>query len=687
MKKPACVTALVVAAAWLQAQSPPAQSPARQFEEAVTLIDSRNDCSQAVPLLERVAASADRALAARALIYLGTCYERLGNERARQAYRKVIREYSEQRAAAAQARTRLAALDRSSRAPRRLTLRPLWPDLPRGFEVYGRPSIDGRVLPMADEQGRLTLRGVDLRALRPPFALGLASDGLPECKVQTSVVLSPDAAWAAFSCEITGAGHELRVVRTDSSRPRQRRLSPEYLEPIEWALPGVLLVQRNANGRYALALVDVASGEIRDVTTLDAPVDAAAVSPDGAWITFDGPDRWARHDVYLVASRGGTPAVVAEGPSDDLLPGWSPDGRGVLFVSDRTGSPGLWLQPVARGRAEGAAQVLSQDLGRVADVWAATRGGAFIYFRQTGLVSVAVATLDAEGRSREAPSTSGSGQYGGTMMPTWSPDGGRLAYLVFLTGSRAMAIGVRDLESASERLIRPDLREFYRPRWAPDGRNIAVRGRDTAGRYGVHVIDPDSGRSTPVKLMALHDEDRLGPAQWAPGGRLVVRVQDALLRLDPDSGAEQHMLDLPPGSYAFDVSPADGAIAFLRRGDARSGTVVVVHTPDGTTREVLRAEPGEFVREIVWAPDGRSLFFTRTPGERSGRDEAAWPSVWRVDAATGEALPLGLRMDRLRDLAVSPDGRRLAFTTGAPLREPWILENYLPPPRHGQPGR
>ncbi len=114
----------------------------------------------------------------------------------------------------------------------------------------------------------------------------------------------------------------------------------------------------------------------------------------------------------------------------------------------------------------------------------------------------------------------------------------------------------------------------------------------------------------------------------------------------------------------------------------RFGGIITIHVPGEPARELLRIPAGVFLGDLAWAPDGRSLLFTRTPNDSSLKGEARWPAVWRVDATTGEARPLGLRMDRLRDLAVSPDGRKIAFTTGAPLRYPWIVENYLPrPPR------
>jgi hypothetical protein len=37
-------------------------------------------------------------------------------------------------------------------------------------------------------------------------------------------------------------------------------------------------------------------------------------------------------------------------------------------------------------------------------------------------------------------------------------------------------------------------------------------------------------------------------------------------------------------------------------------------------------------------------------------------------------------MEGIRDLSVSRDGRRVAFTAGWPTREVWVLENFLPAP-------
>ena len=70
-------------------------------------MESRGDCRAASPVSSHVADGADRALAARALVYLGVCHERLGRADAASTYRRVIERFPEQRAAVTEARRRL----------------------------------------------------------------------------------------------------------------------------------------------------------------------------------------------------------------------------------------------------------------------------------------------------------------------------------------------------------------------------------------------------------------------------------------------------------------------------------------------------------------------------------------------------------------------------------------------------
>ena len=57
----------------------------QKYQQAVDLLESKGDVKGAMRLFEDVSKSPDRNLAARSLLYLGSCYEKLGQDGAQKA--------------------------------------------------------------------------------------------------------------------------------------------------------------------------------------------------------------------------------------------------------------------------------------------------------------------------------------------------------------------------------------------------------------------------------------------------------------------------------------------------------------------------------------------------------------------------------------------------------------------------
>ena len=111
LKSVLMIVALTLAAALVPAQD---RSQTQQFQEAITMMETKGNYAAAIRMFEQAAKGPDRTLAARALYYAGQCYEKSGKDKAQQAYQRVIRQFAEQRQVVAQAQARLSALSPSA---------------------------------------------------------------------------------------------------------------------------------------------------------------------------------------------------------------------------------------------------------------------------------------------------------------------------------------------------------------------------------------------------------------------------------------------------------------------------------------------------------------------------------------------------------------------------------------------
>lgn len=114
---------------------------------------------------------------------------------------------------------------------------------------------------------------------------------------------------------------------------------------------------RNEGHRAEIAVVDVESGDVRDLTDNAAPESDPAWSPDGSRLAFVAPDRetWRldQGNLYLMDPADGATRQLAEdfpGEIGDVR--WSPDGDALVLTARRGTDVDLHRLDVGTGRVE-----------------------------------------------------------------------------------------------------------------------------------------------------------------------------------------------------------------------------------------------------------------------------------------------------------------------------------------------
>jgi Tol biopolymer transport system component len=699
------VLAVALAVALPDSGAAPAQSGNELFQKALVKERSEGDLAGAIKLYQTVLQKhgQDRKLAARALLQLGRCYERLGQADARQAYERLLREYAEQIEQVEDARAGLAALGRPAHSSA-VTLRRVWagPD----SDATGTVSPDGRYLSFTDWEtgGDLAVRDLATGQNRRLTRTGSWND--PEEYAENSVV-SRDGKRVAYSWYKKDSDYDLRVVGLDGSEPRVLLADKEWtwLQPFDWSPDGKeILALLSRTGRFRIVLVAAAQGSVRVLKEWPSSrwTQTMSFSPDGRYIVCDpygGAN--SQSDILLLSSAGGEETPLIQHPAEDWSPMWAPDGKKVVFASDRSGRMDFWAIGVADGKPQGVPELVKPAIGRFARLMGFTRQGSLYYAVESGMQDVYVAELDPATGKVLAQAAPVANRFAGTNMgPSWSPDGQYLAYSsyrgpLYFNEPGALTIVIKSVKTGVERDL-PVKLPTGPVRWFPDGKSFLVRSaseKQSDRPPGFYRINAESGE---VTLIKRETGSGFRP-ELSPDGKAIFYAQGEtsetarrIMVYQMETGKEKELFrSVSPQSIGRNLAPSpDGRqLAFVLRDSATGSTVVkIMPTGGGELRELVGGPRYRDVEAGGWSPDGRYLFIVT--GGQGGQPS----QLWRVPAEGGEPQKLDVNMQRqwyVRSVgghaphfpAVHPDGRRLVFETGTRrdmAHEVWVMENLLP---------
>ena len=657
---------VVLVLAFVQVSAGYGQQTAEQlFQSALYKEEIEGELDAAIKIYETVIKQhpENRPVAAKALLHSGICKERLGMKEAQKAYERVVREYTDQSDIVAQAKVRLAVLaspgDKKGFVTRRI--------LTDASGIGSTLTSDGKyIIGLDRDKGNV---------LRFDIASGQISN-IPnkgqwsEADMSfMSTALSRDGKQIVFDSYTKEWAPQLLIRNLDGSEVRTLYSEKDYyVMPFDWSPDGKYIVGiRNKNEINELTLISTADGTVRVLRNIPSQLfmfDNARISPDGRFIAFSFVHEGnpPHGDVFLITIDGQNENIIAGHPSEDRLIGWTPDGKNLIFLSDRSGTWDIWSISITGGKQEGEPGLLKKDYGYYSEVLGIAPDGSFYYKVDTPSGGLYSGAVDIEtGKIIEPPSLVATRYMGPPDNLRWSPDG---KYLLYLSRRGSLGPGnnlitIRSEATSEERMLKPYLRFVNQMSWAPDGRSIYAIGI-TEKENGMFQIDAETGTISRLKGQGF-------VPRLSPDGKTLVFIKPGMTITKMDLATGEESAITKTTTLAWDLSPDGKEVLFQT-----DSTVSKISINGGEPKELIHGLAKYYFAE--WTRDGRYIT-AHEQGSKTG-------NIWRIPSQGGTPLKLDLSVPNMVNMfyfKLHPDNKRFVMSiSGETKSELWVMENFLP---------
>jgi Tol biopolymer transport system component len=431
-----------------------------------------------------------------------------------------------------------------------------------GDDVNPVWSPDGRWLAVSDKT-----------SAEEPFSLFLLSTETGERRHVTSPpasvvgdcspAFSPDGKHLGFVRVISAVVGEVYLVSVNGGEPKRLTFDGAGVSNLAWTPNGREIVFASRHGgKSRLFRVPVEGGGAEWLAATGSEAHYPAFSRDGSRLAWR--QNTSDEDIFRLALKSGSENVppltsLIISTALEISPRYSPDGRRIAFVSNRSGSDEIWV-------------------------------------------------CDSDGEN-PIRLTSFHGPLAGS--PSWSPDGKRIVFDCRPEGNAD--IYVVSAEGGQPRRLTTDPAEDIVPSWSRDGRWIYFTSNRNAdggsGRLQIWKMPADGGEAVQMTRQGGFE-----PME-SPDGRWLYFSQDRgsslICRMPTGGGAEAPLFDFHQKNYSRVWTVAGEGVYFAVASSNTKSAIKFFSFSTGaekTVAEVDRVLPSS-VSGLTISPDGRWLLF------------------------------------------------------------------------------
>jgi Tol biopolymer transport system component len=582
-----------------------------------------------------------------------------------------------------------------------LVVRKVLSDAPS--EPVGTLSPDGRYISFVDWDSGANISIMDLKTkdkrcltnFKEPYEEGYYSSWSPDGKNI-----------AYFWWDSTRYNLSIVDVIESKSRDLLKSEKVDWVELGNWSSDGKYIVATltlRGENKSQIVRISTTDGSIQILKTFNKSYLGGKpyISPDSRYVAYDLPDDKAsgNSDIYVFSIKDGSENALFKHPALDYILGWTPDGKSILFATDRKGTVDAMTIKVEEGKSIGEPKSVKQNIGQIVPMGFA-RNGTFYYGQWPNENNIYTAEIDFEnGKILTQPTIAIRRFESKNRAPSYSNDGKYLAYIsdrgLFRKGNSGNLICIHDLKTGEESEIMPDatmtkpIRSYLQ--WSPDNRSIALMCNNQEGYTRIYIYDFQTKKFTPLVAGSedhLHDTNYAYPL-WSKDGKFLYYLQISktskstrFMVWNIAAGTEKELYryssdDLYDRIFTLSLSPDGKWLSAINIGGNK--VVRLISTSDGKTHDLYTCKTiGTTEYDQVWSKDGKYIIISYPKQLENGEHE--W-NLMRLPFEGGENLSIKTKMLGMFNPTLHPDGRTLSFeSTGysKPENSIWAMENFLP---------